>query len=78
MSLNRNDVMCKIFIFHFKLYLVDKSKLIVIKLNRLYLVIPLTITKVEVRIRNVIINERNKFDGLSRFMEFYINNCSDS
>lgn len=53
--------------------LVDKSKLIVIKLEKLFLVIPLTITKVEVRIRNVLINEKTKFDGLARFMSFYLN-----
>lgn len=54
----------------------DKSKLVVIKLDKLYLVIPLTLAKVEVKLRNVLINEKPKFDGLARFVEFYLNNIS--
>jgi hypothetical protein len=54
--------------------LVDKSKVLVIKLDQLFLVIPITITKIEVKLRNVIINEKPKFDGLARFMAFYLSN----
>ena len=52
--------------------LVDKSKLIVLAVDGLYLVIPLTVTKVETRLRNVFINLKPKLDGLARFMQFYI------
>lgn len=44
----------------------------VVKCDRLYLVIPLTVTKVETRLRNVFINLRPKLDGLTRFMQFYL------
>ena len=54
--------------------IVDKSKVVVIKLDRLFMVIPLTITKVEVKLRNVLINEKPMMDGLARFMNFYLNN----
>ena len=60
MSLNRNDIM------------LDKSKLLLLKVDKLFIVIPLTLTKVETRLRNVIINGKPKFDGLSRFLQFYL------
>lgn len=44
MSLNREDV------------LLDKSKLVIIRLDKLYMVVPFTMTKIEVRMRNVLIN----------------------
>lgn len=50
----------------------EKSKLVVVKCDRLYLVIPLTVTKVETRLRNVFINLRPKLDGLTRYMQFYL------
>ena len=70
MSINRNDIMRKPFKIH--LCAVDKSKLVVVKCDRLYLVIPLTVTKVETRLRNVFINLRPKLDGLMRYMQFYL------
>ena len=60
MALNRNDIM------------LDKSKLVILKVDKLFIVIPLTLTKVETRLRNVIINGRPKFDGLARFLQFYL------
>jgi len=52
--------------------IVDKSKLILLKADKLYIVIPLTITKVETKLRNVFINATPKINGLSRFMQFYL------
>jgi len=46
--------------------------MLILKVDQLFIVIPLTITKVETRMRNVIINGKPKFDGLSRFMKFYL------
>lgn len=60
MAINRNDIM------------LDKSRLVVMRINKMFLIIPLTITKVETRLRNVLINGKPKFDGLSRFMQFYL------
>ena len=60
MAINRNDIM------------LDKSRLVVMRVDKMFLVIPLTITKVETRLRNVLINGKPKFDGLSRFMQFYL------
>lgn len=51
--------------------------MVVLKLDKLYIAVPLKLTKVEVRLRNVILNEKPKLDGLARFMHFYLNNiCS--
>jgi hypothetical protein len=60
MAINRKDIM------------LDKSRLVVLRVDKMFLVIPLTITKVETRLRNVLINGKPKFDGLSRFMQFYL------
>ena len=60
MSLNKNDI------------LLDKSKLVVLKLKRLFVVIPFTMSKIEVRVRNVMINERQKMEGIANFVEFYL------
>ena len=57
MSLNRNDIMCKLLISFIIIKLVDKSKLMIIKADKLFVVIPLTVTKVETKLRNVFINE---------------------
>jgi hypothetical protein len=60
MSLNKNDI------------LLDKSKLVVLKLKKLFVVIPFTMSRIEVRVRNVMLNERKKMEGISRFVEFYL------
>ena len=52
---------------------VDKSKLVIVKLDKMFLVIPMTITKVETKLRNVLINEKPKMEGLARFLNFYLN-----
>lgn len=76
MSINKNDIMRKLLFFLWLLniiiVIVDKSKLVILKLDKLYLVIPLTLTKVETKLRNVFINQRPKLDGLARFMQFYL------
>jgi hypothetical protein len=48
---------------------VDKSKLVILKLGKLYIVIPFTMAKIEVRVRNVMINQRHKMQGISLFLE---------
>ncbi len=60
MSLNREDI------------LLDKSKLLLLRLENIFVVVPFTITKIEVRMRNMIINMRPKFEAISRFTQIYI------
>ena len=55
MSLNREDIM------------LDKSKLLILKLEKIYVIVPFTLAKIEVRMRNMIINMRPKFEAISRF-----------
>ena len=50
----------------------DKSKLVILKLGKLYIVIPFTMAKIEVRVRNVMINQRHKMQGISLFLELYL------
>lgn len=56
MSLNREDI------------ILDKSKVVIMRLDKMYVVIPFTITKIEVRTRNIIINQRKKIEGLARYI----------
>ena len=53
--------------------MLEKIKLFIIKLNKLYIIIPFTITKIEVKMRNVVINSTPKFESISRFIDFYLN-----
>ena len=52
--------------------LIDKSKLVIVKLDKLFVILPITITKVEVRMRNVILNQRQKMESISKFIAFYL------
>jgi len=60
MSINKNDI------------LLEKSKLVIIKIDKLYMAIPLTMAKIEVKMRNIVINEKPKLEGLVRFINFYL------
>jgi hypothetical protein len=54
------------------LTIVDKSKLVIIKLKKLYVVLPFSMAKIEVRVRNVMINQRRQMEGIERFIDFYL------
>ena len=60
MSLNKADIM------------LDKSKMLILKLENIFVVVPFTIAKIEVRMRNMIINMRPKFEAISRFTKVYL------
>ena len=60
MTINKTDIM------------LEKSKLVVIKIDKLFIAMPVTLTKVETKLRNVFINEKPKMDGLAKFMQFYL------
>lgn len=60
MSLNKEGIM------------IDKSKIVIVQLGLLNIILPFTITKIEVRMRNVLINQRNKMESISKFIQFYL------
>jgi len=60
MSLNKEDIM------------LDKSKMLILLLEKIYVIVPFSIAKIEVRMRNVIINMRPKFEAISRFTQVYL------
>ena len=60
MSLNKADIM------------LDKSKMLILKLENIFIIVPFTIAKIEVRMRNMIINMRPKFEAISRFTQIYL------
>lgn len=54
--------------------LLEKAKLVCVKLDKIFLIVPYTISKIEIRMRNLIINNRDILEGISHFMQFYIVN----
>ena len=48
--------------------MLEKTKLVIVKLEKLYVVIPFTLTKLEVRVRNLVINSRPKFEQITKFI----------
>ena len=60
MSLSRADI------------LLDKSKMLILKLESIFVIVPFTLAKIEVRMRNMIINMRPKFEAISRFTKIYL------
>ena len=52
--------------------MLDKSKLLILKLEKIFVIIPFTLAKIEVRMRNMIINMRPKFEAISRFTQVYL------
>jgi hypothetical protein len=60
MQLNKKDM------------LLEKAKVICLKLDKVFMVIPYTISKIEIRMRNIMINNRHLLDGISHFMNFYL------
>lgn len=54
--------------------ILDKGKMICIKLDKLFLIMPYTYSKIEIRMRTLIMNNRHLLDGLAHFMNFYIVN----
>lgn len=61
MSLNKKNV------------LLDKSKMLIVKMNNLLLLVPIKIARIEVKLRNTFfINEQPTLSALSTFVEFYL------
>lgn len=54
--------------------LLEKAKVVVVKLDKIFLVFPFTISKIELRMRNTLFNNRKIMDGISHFMNFYLLN----
>ena len=60
MSLNKRDI------------LLEKIKLFIIRLDQLYVIVPIVVSKIEVKMRNVVINSKPKLKEISRFVQFYL------
>ena len=62
MQLNKKDM------------LLDKAKMICLRLDKIFLIVPYTVSKIEIRMRNILVNNRQLLDGISHFMSFYLVN----
>ena len=65
-------ILCVSLLCDFINHVVDKSKLVILKLKKLYIVLPFTMAKIEVRVRNVMLNQRKKMEGIEKFVDFYL------
>ena len=65
-------ILCVSLLCDFITHVVDKSKLVILKLKKLYIVLPFTMAKIEVRVRNVMLNQRKKMEGIEKFVDFYL------
>lgn len=54
--------------------ILSKAKLVCIKLDKVFVVIPYTYSKIELRMRNILINHRDLLDSISHFINFYLIN----
>ena len=64
-------ILCVSLLCDITTHVVDKSKLVILKLKKLYIVLPFTMAKIEVRVRNVMLNQRKKMEGIEKFVDFY-------
>lgn len=48
--------------------------MLVVKLDKIIFMIPYTYSKIELRTRNILINNRKLMDSISHFMQFYLTN----
>lgn len=60
MSLNKTDIM------------LEKSKILIMKLDKIFVIVPFSLAKIEIRMRNVIINMRPKFEAIQRFAVIFL------
>ena len=60
MQLNKKDM------------LLEKAKIICLKLDKVFMIVPYTISKIEIRMRNILISNKHILDGISHFMNFYL------
>lgn len=54
--------------------ILSKAKMICLKLDKVFIMIPYTYSKIELRMRNILTNHRDLLDSISHFMNFYIIN----
>ena len=52
--------------------MLEKIKLFIIRLDQLYVIVPIVVSKIEVKMRNVVINSKPKLKEISRFVQFYL------
>ena len=50
--------------------MLEKAKLLVIRLDTVFQVFPYTISKIELRMRNILINNKPLLDGIAHFLQF--------
>lgn len=51
--------------------MLGKTKLFIVRIDGVYFVLPIEITKIEIRLRNVLINSRTMMEVIAEFAMFY-------
>ena len=48
--------------------LLEKAKLVAVRLDKILIMVPFTVSRIEVRVRALLLNQRPLLDGISHFM----------
>ena len=48
--------------------------MVCLKLDKMFIIIPYTYSKIEIRMRNILLNNRQTLNAISHFMSFYMVN----
>ena len=54
--------------------ILNKAKIVIIKVDKIFLVLQYTYAKIELRMRNLMNNSRDTINAISHFMNFYLVN----
>ena len=52
--------------------MMEKCKVIIFSVGSLFIILPFKISKIEVRTRNMLINSKNRFENIAKFIPVYL------
>ena len=50
-----------------------QRKVIIFSIGSLFIIMPFKVNKIEVRIRNILINSKHRFEAIAKFIPVYLN-----
>ena len=52
--------------------MMEKCKVIIFSVGSLFIILPFKMSKIEVRTRNMLINSKNRFENIAKFIPVYL------
>lgn len=56
--------------------MLERAKMVILRLDKIILAVPYTISRIEVRARSALVNQRSVLDGIAHFLQFYLINLN--